>query len=137
MRICEPTDSLEEDRLSEADLAERTSIVRVEFGPSTRADSTESRRFHSTRPTNFSTERVRLLRFGGYSKQGDHFELNTTTGGSFTATDFTEWHGVQGEWIEPGASVVDPNDFGTPPTMWTYYCETESRRCFVTGGIIK
>lgn len=137
MRICEPTDALEDDQLSEADLAEGTSIVRVELGPSTRADSTESRRFYSTRLTNFSTERVRVLKSAGYSKHGDHFELNTTTGRFFTATDFIEWYGVQGEWIEPGASVVDPNNFGTPPTMWAHYCETESGRRFVTGGIIK
>jgi hypothetical protein len=57
--------------------------------------------------------------------------------GLVTAEDFEEWYGQTGDWIHPGQSVTDPNNFGSPPVLWAYYYETEEGKRFLTGGIIE
>jgi hypothetical protein len=123
------------DRLTAADLKEGQSIVRVEFGKST--SKPESRDHYSTTLTNVSRKRIRVLKFAGYSKAGDGFFLNTITSQFFTVEDFKEWYDLKGEWIDPGQSVTDPNNYGGPPVLWAYYCEVEGGKQFITGGIIE
>jgi hypothetical protein len=123
------------DRLTATDLKEGESHVRVEFGTST--SEPRSRHHYSTTLTNVSGKRVRVLKFAGYTKAGNAFFLNTITSRFFTAEDFKEWYGQKGEWIEPGQSVSDPNNYGSPPVLWAYYCEAEDGRKFLTGGIIE
>jgi hypothetical protein len=129
------SDAPDADKLTAADLKKGLLLVRVGFGKSTSKPS--SRDHYSTTLTNVSGKRVRVLKFGGYTKAGNGFSLNTITSHFFTAEDFKEWYGQKGEWIDPGQSVTDPNNYGTPPCLWAYYCETEGGETFLTGGIIK
>ncbi len=132
-----PDDSAppDRDRLAATDLKEGESLVRVAFGKSTSEPS--SRDHYSTTLSNLSGKRVRVLKFAGYTKSGNGFSLNTITSRFFTAEDFKEWYGQKGEWIEPGQSVTDPNNYGSPPVLWAYYCEAEGGKKFLTGGIIE
>lgn len=123
------------DRLTAADLKEGRSLLRVEFGKST--SNPGSRDHYSTTLTNVSGRRVRVLKFAGYTKDGNGFYLNTITSRFFTAEDFKEWYGQRGEWIDPGQSLTDPNNYGSPPVLWAYYCQAEGGNAFLTGGIIK
>jgi hypothetical protein len=125
----------ERETLTAADLKEGVALVRVEFGKST--SQPDSRHHYSTTLTNVSGKRVRVLKFGGYTKGGNAFSLNTITARFFTAKDFKEWYGQHGEWIEPGQSVTDPNNYGGPTCLWAYYCEVEDGKKFLTGGIIE
>jgi hypothetical protein len=124
----------EHDALRPADLKEGQSIVRVTFGPSTGKPG--SRDHYSTTLTNVSSRPVRVLKFGGYTRSGGVFVLNTVSAQFFTAAEFREWYGQSGEWIGPGESAADPNNYGSPPVLWAYYCEDEQGHAFVTGGII-
>jgi len=135
VHVEEPLGPPDQDRLIPDDLEEGHALVRVEFGKSTREPS--SRRHYSTTLTNISGERIRVLKFGGYTKHGGEFFLHTITNRFFSAMTFMEWYGQKNDWLEPGESVVDPNNYGDPPVLWAYYCETQSGRQFVAGGIIE
>jgi hypothetical protein len=126
---------IDREILTAADLKEGLSLVRVQFGKST--SQPRSRHHYSTTLTNVSGRRVRVLKFGGYTKAGSSFSLNTITSRFFTAEDFKEWYGQKGEWIDPGQSVTDPNNYGSPPVLWAYYCEAEGGKRFLTGGVIE
>ena len=96
------------ETLTEADLEEGRALVQVLFGRSTSHPG--SRDHYSTALVNLSCERVRVLKFGGYSRRGETYVLNTVTHRFFTASDFLEWYGARGKWIEPGQTVIDPNN---------------------------
>jgi hypothetical protein len=132
-----PAKSVVPDReeLTPADLTQGQALVRVTFGKSTSQPG--SRHHYSTTLSNVSEKRVRVLKFGGYTKVGKAFALNTITRRFFTAEDFKEWYNQKGEWIEPGKSVADPNNYGSPPVLWAYYCEAEDGTKFLTGGIVE
>jgi hypothetical protein len=125
----------EYDTLTEPDIRPGELFLRVEFAKS--RSRAYSRSYYSTTLTNISDRRVRVIKFGGYKKTPDGFSLNTITSRFFTAADFKDWYALQGEWIDPGKSVTDPNNYGTPPVMWAYYCETDKGDKFVTGGILE
>ena len=125
----------DKDVLTAADLSEGLSLVRVEFGKSTSQPA--SRTHYSTTLRNVSQTRIRVLKFGGYTNAGNGFSLNTVTSRFFTAEDFKEWYCQKGDWIAPGQSVTDPNNYGPLPCLWAYYCETEEGKEFLTGGIAK
>jgi hypothetical protein len=131
----EDTGPPDSDRLTDADLQEGRLLVRVDFGKST--SEPHSRHHYSTTLTNVSRKRVRVLKFGGYAKAGSGFFLNTVTSRFFTAEDFKEWYGQKGDWIEPGQSVTDPNNYGSPPCLWAYYCEAEDGEKFLSGGTLE
>jgi len=93
--------------------------------------------YYTTTLTNTSQESVRVLRFGGYARTGSRYELNTITGGFFTAAYFRDWYAVPDPdgRIPPGGSVSDPNNYGGPKdSLWAYEFETESGERFWTGG---
>jgi hypothetical protein len=125
----------EQDELTQEDLKEGRSLVRVAFGKSTSHPNSSDH--YSTTLTNLSAMRVRVLKFGGYAKSGRVYSLNTITRQFFSAEDFRDWYGQDGEWIEPGQSATDPNNYGSPPVLWAYYCEAENGQQFVTGGVIE
>ena len=129
------TGPAEQDTLTEADVKAGQSLVRVTFGRSTADPNSRDR--YSTTLTNVSRKPVRVLKFAGYTKSGSAFALNTVTGQFFTAADFKEWYGQRGEWIAPGQSVTDPNNYGSPPVLWAYYCEAQGGERFVTGAVVE
>lgn len=130
-----PADQPEDDELSLADLTAGQSIVYVSYGRSTAQPT--SRNYYSTTLKNVSDRRVRVLKFAGYSRSGSTFKLNTVSRQFFSAIEFKEWYGQTSDWIGPGESVTDPNNYGGPPMLWAYYCESEGGGQFVTGGVLE
>lgn len=92
------------------------------------------RHYHSTTLKNISSQRIRILRFGGYTKTSAGWKLDTITHDFFTAEEFRAWYGAA-EWIEPDASVCDPNNYGGFPALWAYFGEAEDGTRFVAGEV--
>ena len=93
--------------------------------------------YYSTTLKNISQSKLRIVKFGGYSKDGNEWILNTITRGFFTGEQFKQWYGVDNDgWIKPGQEVTDPNNYGGPTGLWTYYCVTDTDEQFITGGIV-
>jgi hypothetical protein len=131
----EPPAEKVNDVLRPADLLKGKKYVQVRYGPS--ALRPGQRSYYSTTLTNISSKRVRILRFAGYTRTSKGFELNTITGNFFSAQDFREWYGMKNsEWIEPGESFTDPNNYGSPPVLWAYYCEAEGGEQFIAGAVL-
>jgi hypothetical protein len=59
------------------------------------------------------------------------------TNAMFTSQQFREWYGTRDEqgWIAPGETVMDPNNYGSPFSLWTYFGESEGGATFVVAGI--
>jgi hypothetical protein len=122
-----PPDS---DRLTDADLIAGRQLVHVSYG--------EGRKPHySTTVVNVSPYRLQVSKFAAYRPTSGGYKLSTVTGRFFSAGDFKEWYGQAGEWLEPGASATDPNNYGSPPVLWAYYCETEDGKQFVAGEVLR
>lgn len=124
------------DVLHPDELKPGSDYILVSYGPSTTRP--RERSYYTTTLKNISAERVRILRFAGYRQTGDSWSLSTVTKRFYSADEFREWYGLgPNEWIEPGQTVGDPNNYGTPPVLWAYYCETASGKHFVTGGVLE
>lgn len=135
VRFSDDSGPADRDILTAADLKQGQSLVRVVFGKSTSEPGSPDH--YSTTLTNVSGKRVRVLKFAGYTKVGNRYSLNTITSRFFTAEDFVDWYGQKGAWIDPGQSVTDPNNYGSPPVLWAYYCVDEEGKNFLTGGVIE
>ena len=108
--------------------------VRVTFGPSLSRPNAPDH--YSTTLTNISAKNIRVDAFGGYSRTGDTYRLNTVTGEFFTAKEFRNWYGLgESEWILPGQSVADRNNYGARPVIWAYQCTTESGEKVLVGAL--
>ena len=119
------SDEVSDEQLRDADLEAGRSIVVIEYGPS--AARPRDWNHFSTKVTNISTERIRVLDFGGYTRAGPGtWKLNTVSGDRYSAAQFRAWYAQQGEWLGPGESATDPNNYGGRPALWAYFCETES-----------
>ena len=126
----------ESDTLTRADLAEGNRFIRVTYDPSKRKPKDPS--CYSTTLTNISDQRVRVTKFGGYHRQEAQWVLSTVSGGFFTAGQFRAWYGMgDRDWLEPGQAASDPDNYGSRPVLWAYYCETESGHKFIAGGILE
>ncbi len=91
--------------------------------------------YYSTTITNRSTEKIRIDRFGTYTRKGKAIVLHSITGGYFSTQQFQEWYDVGGDgWLEPGRSVTDPNNHSNLDIYWAYTCTTASGRQFVAGA---
>ncbi|MBP7868318.1 MAG: hypothetical protein KA419_20515 [Acidobacteria bacterium] len=130
-RSCSP----DQDILTLDDLKAGKAHASVSFGQSTSRPG--SRHHYSTTVTNISGERIRVRRFGAFKPAGDGFRLSTITSRFFSAEDFREWYTQKTEWLEPGASVTDPNNYGFPPVLWAYHCENEEGEVFIAGGMVE
>jgi hypothetical protein len=124
------------DVLKAADLEEGRKYVHVSYGPSELRP--RDRGHYSTTLTNVSGQRVRVLRFAGYKRTPLGWVLHTVTGGFFSAEEFREWYGQgEREWLGPGESACDPNNYGGPPVLWAYYCQAEDGSEFIAGGVLE
>jgi hypothetical protein len=91
--------------------------------------------YYSTKITNRSTQKIRIDRFGTYTKRGDLLVLHSITGGFFSCQQFQEWYDLgQSQWIEPGQVVTDPNNHSNLGVYWTYFATTASGEKFVAGA---
>ena len=109
--------------------ARRVSVV---YGVST--SKPRSPDHYSTKITNLSSRRVRVRLFGAFHVHAVARPIDTASGRYFSPFDFRQWYGQKDEWIEPGESVIDPNNYGARPILWVYFCEDDLGDRFVTGG---
>jgi hypothetical protein len=131
-----PSATADSDSLRVDDLASGRDYLQITHAPST--THPQDRNYYATTLENISTERIRVQRFGGYRRIGQNWTLATVTRKFFSAAEFREWYSVgTSGWIEPGQAVTDPNNYGTPPALWAYYCESESGKQFVSGGVLE
>lgn len=123
------------DRLHPDDLKPGEAHIQVTYRPS--ATRPKDRHHYATTLQNVSAERVRVTSFAGYKQDGEQWSLSTVTRQFYSADEFRAWYGVGASgWIEPGQAVTDENNYGSPPVLWAYYCESESGKQFVAGGIL-
>ncbi|MDP6111082.1 MAG: hypothetical protein QGG53_04370, partial [Planctomycetota bacterium] len=121
------------DILNFSHLAQGVEFVRISFGPcSSRPGASD---YYSTTIENISAVRIRVLRFGGFSKQWNSYRLNTINGDYFSDDEFINWYDAPLDgWIEPGESVCDPNNYGGDDCYWVYYFKTEGGEEFAAGA---
>jgi hypothetical protein len=131
-----PTARADSDVLHLDDLEAGKVFIQVTYGPS--PTRPRERGHYSTALKNLSAERIRVRRFAGYTPRGTGWLLSTVTRQFYSADEFREWYGLgSSEWIEPGQTVTDSNNYGSPPVLWAYYCETASGERFVAGGVLE
>ncbi len=50
----------------------------------------------------------------------------------YSAGEFREWYSMgDREWIAPGESVTDTNNYGARPVLWAYWLETDNGEEFL------
>lgn len=91
------------------------------------------RKYYSTSLTNKSNRPIRVLKFGGFLKGENGFQLANFTGEWFTAKDFIDWYEVPGTgWIQPGDSVCDDSNYGGDDEgFWAYWCCNDADERFM------
>jgi len=120
--------------LTERMLEAGNRLVRFHFGRS--ASRPSDRRHYSTSLTNVSNQPFRVRRFAGYCPEGDKWVLSTITDSFFTDAQFVEWYGVGADgWVQPGETVEDPSNYGSPPVLWAFELETSDGTTSWAGGI--
>jgi hypothetical protein len=125
----------DDDILHDARLEEGRRYVAVEYGPSELRPGEPG--CYSTTLTNVSGQRIRVLRFAGYKRIPGGWLLHTISGTFFSSDEFREWYGLEGEWVGPGQSATDHNNYGGDlPVLWAYYCQAEDGTEFVAGGVL-
>jgi len=123
------------DTLDPADLESGKPHLKVAHGVPWRQSG---RWVYATRLTNVGAKRVRVLLFGAYRREWLRWQLSTVNRGFFSAGQFRAWYGLgDREWIEPGESVEDPDNYGGRPGLWAYFCETDSGERFTAGAELK
>jgi hypothetical protein len=131
-----PERGRDDDVLRPAALEKGRKYVEVKYGPSQLRP--KDRRHYSTTLTNISGQRVKVLRFAGYVRRQPGWILHTVTGTFFSAEEFREWYGLgEREWLGPGESACDPNNYGGLPVLWAYYCQAEDGEEFIAGGVLE
>lgn len=125
----------ETDVLRLADLEEGKKYIQVKYGRS--QSRPHDAGCYSTTLTNVSTKKFRVVRFAGYAQSPKGWELNTVTGRFYSDEEFREWYGQKNKYMIPGESVTDPNNYGNPPVLWAYYCQTEDGIEFIAGGVLE
>lgn len=131
-----PSSAPEHDVIQVADLVQGEQFIQIEHGPS--AAHPEDGNHYSTTLTNVTDESVRVDRFAGYAKTRNGWELSTVTNKFYTADEFKVWYGLGvADWIAPGESVADPNNYGGRPMLWAYYCRTKSGQRFIAGKAVR
>lgn len=112
------------------------SYASVEYGVPRRGP--DGNWYYATTLRNISGEPIRIVRFGGYMKRWWRWKLSTITGAFFSANEFRAWYGMgDRRWLAPGETAQDPDNYGSPPVIWAYFCESESGVRFVVGSILK
>ncbi len=130
-----PSSDPDRDLLQLTDLESGKQFIQVTYGPCETNPNDPDQ--YSTTLKNISQEPVRVDRFAGYTKTSHGWQLSTVTRKFYTAEEFQEWYGLgKAQWIQPGESASDPNNYGGRPLLWAYYCESASGVQFVAGEIL-
>jgi hypothetical protein len=124
------------DIIQLADISEGEKYVRVTYGPSQMEPNRQDH--YSTALTNISGKKIRVARFGGYYRTSKGYELRNATGAFYSAEEFRNWYGQSdSEWLLPGQTVKDLNNYGSRPTIWAYHCVTEDGKSILVGAELK
>ncbi|MBN1763700.1 MAG: hypothetical protein JW860_00435 [Sedimentisphaerales bacterium] len=124
-----------EDLITLNDLEEGRQYIAITYSKS--ISHPKDRNYYTTFLKNISNESIRVIKFGGYFKKNKSWKLGNFTKNFFTSEQFRNWYGLyEHEWIKPGQSVFDPNNWGGRPVIWAYFCETESGKQFIAGEIL-
>ncbi len=124
------------DILQLSDLKIGKQFLKIKYGKS--PSHPNDRSHYSTSLVNITNERIKVNRFAAYIKTNRGWRLSTITKKFFSAQEFQEWYGLgSNPWIMPMQAVGDPNNYGAPPILWAYYCETESGKQFIAGAILQ
>ncbi len=120
--------------IAESDLVEGNKHLKVSYEPSPAKPHDKST--YATTVTNVSGERLRILSFAGYQMHSNgRFHLNTVTKHCFSAEEFSAWYGSNSEWLSPGTSVTDHNNYGSPPVIWAYLFQLENGPTLLAGAL--
>lgn len=118
--------------LKESEIERGSRRVKVTFGPSPSAEPG----CYSTTLTNTSAEPLKILWFGAYIQTEESWTLDTVTGNLYSAEEFRTWYGLgNNEWLLPGASACDPNNYGGPSALWAFKVESASGDQFVAAAV--
>jgi len=121
------------DVLTDKELITGNTIIAIKYGTSPQ----ESQGNYSTTLTNISNTKLKIVRFAGYTPVANEYQLSTVTGKHYSAEEFKNWYDQKSEWLEPGQSVVDENNYGDPPSLWAYYFTTEDGKNLIAGKVIR
>ena len=136
VHFIEEYDEPVENVLDPAEMASGSNYVEVKHG--TPRKDADGRWTYSTKLKNVSNERVRILQFGGYALIDGQWKLHTINQGFFSGEQFRSWYGLgKDEWILPGQTFEDPDNYGGRPVIWAYFCEMESGEKFIAGAELK
>lgn len=114
------------------ELEKGKAFVEISYGRSTTEPDNPNR--YSTTLRNVSSVRIRVVKFGGYMPKDGVWTLNTISKDFFREQTFREWYGQTTEWIPPGVEVCNRGNYGAPPCVWAYFCETETGESFIAGA---
>ena len=118
--------------LKSKDFKDGGRFVEIHFGAHPRRSADGIR--YATWLTNISTRKIRVTRFGAYSRHLLRYRLDTVSKTFFTAEHFRHWYGLEHkEWIEPGETVSDPNNYGGSGVLWAFWCETDEGEKFIVA----
>lgn len=131
IRMLEGGPEAKQDLLDCKDLIEGAKLLVVTHGNKRRGSG--GKLVYATSLTNIGAEPVRVLRFAGYSMIDGQLRLNTVSGDYYSEEQFRTWYGMgDSEWIEPGQTVSDPDNYGGPKAVWAYFCRSKSGIEFMT-----
>lgn len=136
LRFLRPVVARAQDLLQLDDLAAGRAFVAIQYGSSLQRPASKSH--YSTSLKNVSRHKIRVLRFGGYTKTENGWKLSNVSGSFYSANEFRNWYNVAKDgWIGPGETVSDANNYGSRPVVWAYYCESDDGTQFVAGELLE
>lgn len=119
--------------IESSDFRDGSQYVDIRFGE--HPENAEYSFRYATWFTNKSAHKLRVLKFGAYAPEGRKYRLHTISDTFFTAEQFRNWYGMDGEWIMPGETVCDPNNYGGSGCLWAYWCETSEGKQFIVAHL--
>jgi hypothetical protein len=110
-------------------------FIAIEYAKS--ATKKEGYHYYATSLHNISSQKIKILKFGGLRFNGSVWNLSSVTGNYYSADDFKDWYQQKGEWLLPGETACDLANWGNPPVLWAYYGITESGEPFIAGKCLE
>lgn len=110
-------------------------FVAIEYKES--ATKKEGHYYYATSLRNISSQKIKILKFGGLRFNGSVWTLASVTGNYYSADDFKDWYQQKGEWLLPGETACDSANWGNPPVLWAYYGIAESGESFIAGKCLE
>ncbi len=90
--------------------------------------------YYSTIIKNNSNKSIKVIKFGGYTKNENKLYLKNVINSLYSNEQFNEWFYVKNNgWIKSEEEVNDPNNYGGNDGYWIYFCENELGHKFIIG----